>query len=123
MHYFSSTYYTAMGQLYDASREFRKERKIRRAQKLKKTGTASSSDPSPGDKEFDDPQGSSGEEDIEFDEDEEDEEEADEEGDEDEKRMKGGKRRPRTSRHVAKDMYKLFDGSALMALGMSLSSF
>ncbi|KAI1795002.1 hypothetical protein LXA43DRAFT_1080308 [Ganoderma leucocontextum] len=120
LHYFASTYYTAMGQLYDASREFRKERKIRRAQKLKKTGAASSSDPQPAGKDVNDPQDSSGEEDIEFSEDEEEEEEADKEGEEDDKRMKRRKTRPTASRHVAKDMYKLFDGSALMALGMLL---
>ncbi|KAM5542391.1 hypothetical protein V8D89_003850 [Ganoderma adspersum] len=116
LHYFASTYYTGMGQLYDASREFRRERKIRRAQKLKKAVAASSS-PLSADKEFDDPQGSSGEEDIDFDE-EEEEEGVDEEGEEGEKKTENQKRRPRASQHVAKDMYKLFDGSALMALGM-----
>lgn len=111
-----------MGQLYDASREFRKERKMRRAQKLKKTGAGNSS-PLSADEEFDDPQGSSGEEDIELDEGEEDEEaEVDEEGNEDEKRTTNRKRRSRASRQLAKDMYKLFDGSALMALGASPSA-
>ncbi|PIL37614.1 hypothetical protein GSI_01308 [Ganoderma sinense ZZ0214-1] len=95
LHYFATAYYTAMGQLYDASRESRKERKIRRGQKFKKTEAAGSSPLSVG-KELDDAQGSSDEEDIEF--------EEDEEGEEDQE--------------IAKDMYKLFDGSALMALGM-----
>ena len=93
---------------------------MRRAQKLKKTG-ASDSSPLSADEEFDDPQGSSGEEDIKFDEGEEDED-VDEEGNEDEKKTTNPKRRSRASRQLAKDMYKLFDGSALMALGASPSA-
>nr|VWP01992.1 Uncharacterized protein [Ganoderma boninense] len=126
LHYFATTYYTAMGQLYDASREFRKERKKRRAQKLEKTEATSSSPLSAG-QEFNDPLSGSGEEDFEFDENEEgeedeevDEEEEEERGEGDKKRSKARERRPRGPQHVTKDMYKLFDGSALMALGMLL---
>ena len=84
--------------------------------------------------EFDDPLSGSGEEDIEFDEDEEGEEDEEVDEDQEEEGEEGGgegdkkrsnvrERRPRGSQHVAKDMYKLFDGSALMALGMSVSTF
>ncbi|KAI0758190.1 hypothetical protein C8Q74DRAFT_1175066, partial [Fomes fomentarius] len=34
LHYFASTYYSAMGQLYDATKDFRQQRKKRKAQQL-----------------------------------------------------------------------------------------
>ena len=107
LHYFASSYYTAMDQLYDASREARIERKIRRIEKLKKAESASSSRATSeawlSDTDEDDNR-------------EENEDES--EGGSSEK--KGGRKRGRYKRlgPMDKDMYKMFDGSALMALGM-----
>ena len=75
LHYFASTYYTAMGQLYDVGREFRKERKMRRAGKLKKTASASSSRSRSTAKSADHSEDSSGTEDIDLSEDEQEVEE------------------------------------------------
>ncbi|TBU45203.1 hypothetical protein BD309DRAFT_956803 [Dichomitus squalens] len=130
LHYFASAYYTAMGQLYDAGRESRKERKMRRAQRLKATAIASSSRPRSEPKSAEYSEDSSAAEDIEFTEDEQDiEEPAEEDGGDDRTDGEGKEgvergnpknKRPKTRRPMEKDMYKLFDGSALMALGMLL---
>ncbi|KAI0751166.1 hypothetical protein C8Q80DRAFT_1343025 [Daedaleopsis nitida] len=110
LHYFASTYYTAMGQLSDVTREVRKERKIRRA---RKQGKASGPSSSPEVIDIDD-----------ISEDSQDPFDT-EDGTTQVPQNDVGrpearkKRRPRERRPMEKDMYKLFDGSALIALGNS----
>ncbi|RPD67459.1 hypothetical protein L226DRAFT_477930 [Lentinus tigrinus ALCF2SS1-7] len=120
LHHFASSYYTAMGQLYDATREARQERKIRRLAKRQEAGTASSSRAASSEAtKVDVDEEDSGEESSES-------SEGDEDVDEAESPTKDGKtsrkkRRRRVERHpMDKDMYKIFDGSALVALGMLL---
>ncbi|KAI0774698.1 hypothetical protein BD413DRAFT_472319 [Trametes elegans] len=108
IHYFASTYYTAMGQLTDTARDYRKERKARRLEKAKETR--------PGR----DPPHSSDEE-IELSEDEVDElmdDDHDAPSTANTGQKAPRKKGPRQLRPMEKDMYKIFDGSALMALGM-----
>ncbi|KAI0371458.1 hypothetical protein BV20DRAFT_965196 [Pilatotrama ljubarskyi] len=121
LHHFASTYYTAMGQLYHASREYRQQKKTRRLEKTKAipadASHAQSEDAGPHE-----PQHSSGEEEIDLSEDE-DEDAMDgglaaEQGTSAGAARKRRKRGPRQVRPMEKDMYKIFDGSALMALGM-----
>ncbi|KAL7282751.1 hypothetical protein ACG7TL_004226 [Trametes sanguinea] len=126
LHYFASTYYTAMGQLYDSSREHRKERKARKLEKLK-AATKPGRSRRAQSEELDEhePPHSSGEEEVEL-----SEEEIEDSTDEGAANGQAGavqvrkekqirkKRRPRQLRPMEKDMYKIFDGSALVALGM-----
>ncbi|KAI0355459.1 hypothetical protein OH77DRAFT_1424958 [Trametes cingulata] len=121
LHYFASTYYTAMGQLYDASREYRQQKRARRIQKAKVAPDEGSHAPS-GNAGPHEPQHSSGEEEIDLSEveveDAMDEDLAAERGTTAESHEKRRKKGPREVRPMEKDMYKIFDGSALLALGM-----
>lgn len=124
LHYFASTYYTSMGQLQDATREFRKQRKARRLEKAsaaRKGATSSRTQPEGADPH--EAAHSSGEEDFELSEDE-----MDAPVDDPPVAEQGTgtgmptarpprKKGPRQLRPMEKDMYKIFDGSALMALG------
>ncbi|CDO77197.1 hypothetical protein BN946_scf184747.g10 [Trametes cinnabarina] len=128
LHFFASTYYTAMGQLYDGTREARKERKARRLEKLKAATKEARLQRAHSEALVEhDPPHDSGEEEVELgDEDIEDltDEDAavaqpgDADAGTDKKSRK--KKRPRQVRPMEKDMYKIFDGSALVALGMML---
>ncbi|KAH9899394.1 hypothetical protein C8Q73DRAFT_638781 [Cubamyces lactineus] len=126
LHYFASTYYTAMGQLSDATREVRKRRKARRLEKTKAVSVRSRSHGAQsGELGNDEPQHSLEEEEF-----EPSDEEVGELMNEDhveERRIDDGtrnssrgrrKKGPRQLQPMQKDMYKIFDGSALMALGM-----
>ncbi|KAI0329637.1 hypothetical protein GY45DRAFT_1252446 [Cubamyces sp. BRFM 1775] len=127
LHYFASTYYTAMGQLYDATREARKRKKARRLEKAKAvSGRSRSHDAQSEELGNHEPQHSSGEEEVEPS-DEEVEELMNEDHVEEQRVGEGShngsrlrrKKGPRQLRPMQKDMYKIFDGSALVALGMS----
>ncbi|KAL6307048.1 hypothetical protein BKA93DRAFT_747802 [Sparassis latifolia] len=111
IHHFASTYYTAAGQLYDASREARREKRRRRLARAAAGNLADEHDHS--DAEEDDEQenenSDSGNEDG-------DEEGSDTEQEPDDSaHMRWRTHKLLTAR---KDMYKIFDGSALMVLGM-----
>lgn len=110
IHYFASEHYAASGLLFDASREFRKERKVRKMQKLRKRtlkkmrrqGAESEDDKSSGESEegSDSDNSSSG----------------GGEPSNDQKKLRGA---PRKGKAPSRDMYRAFDGSALMAIGNS----
>ncbi|KAI0677702.1 hypothetical protein C8Q78DRAFT_105946 [Trametes maxima] len=122
LHYFASTYYTAMGQLYDASREFRKQKKARSAEKSRATHKprASSSAVLKGSSVHEAPH-SSGEEEIvssDADPTNEDPVENPASGSKVQVAKTARKRGRRQVRPMEKDMYRVFDGSALVALGM-----
>ncbi|KAH9854888.1 hypothetical protein C2E23DRAFT_41963 [Lenzites betulinus] len=126
LHYFASTYYTAMGQLYDAPREARRLRKARRLEKAKAARQAAG--PSRANSERAGPHEaphSSGEDEIELSEDDledpmDDHPAGEQEADAGKRATKTVRRKkgPRQVRPMEKDMYKILDGSALMALGM-----
>ncbi|KAI9057660.1 hypothetical protein FKP32DRAFT_1583328 [Trametes sanguinea] len=126
LHYFASTYYTAMGQLYDSSREHRKERKARKLEKLKRATKPGRSRRAESEEMGEhEPPHSSGEEEVGLS-DEENQDSTDEDATNEqtdagqvrkEKQIRK-KRGPRQLRPMEKDMYKIFDGSALVALGM-----
>lgn len=113
-----------MGQLQDATREFRKQRKARRLEKAsaaRKAATSSRAQPEGADPH--EAAHSSGEEDFELSEDE-----MDAPVDDPPVAEQGTgtgtptarpprKKGPRQLRPMEKDMYKIFDGSALVALG------
>ena len=128
LHYFASTYYTAMGQLYDATREARKRKKARRLEKAKAvSGRSRSHDAQSEDLNNHEPQHSSGEEEGEPSDEEveelmnEDHVEEQRVGDGSHNSTRGRKKKgSRQLRPMQKDMYKIFDGSALMAIGMSI---
>ncbi|TFK94900.1 hypothetical protein K466DRAFT_535073 [Polyporus arcularius HHB13444] len=118
LHHFASSYYTAMGQLYDATREARQERKIRRLAKRKESGTASSSRAASSDATKVGVDGEdTGEESTESSDEDEDAYEAESPT----KNSSSKRKKRRRGKHpMDKDMYKIFDGSALVALGMLL---
>lgn len=109
IHYFASEHYAANGLLFDASREFRKERQVRKMQKLRKRtlkkmrrrDAESEDDKRSGesDEGSDSDNSSSGEE----------------EPSNDQKKLQRGA--PRKGKAPSRDMYRAFDGSALMAIG------
>lgn len=126
IHYFASTYYTEMGQLRDSTREYRREKKGRKLARLQagvaekkkamkaKLQNADEEEDSASDSESS-PSSSS-------------EDEQDDEPETKAKAKKGqsqGKRKRSLRRQTAygsTDMYKICDGSALMAIGMSSST-
>ncbi|KAI0832876.1 hypothetical protein BC628DRAFT_1309391 [Trametes gibbosa] len=125
LHYFASTYYTAMGQLYNAPREARSMRKARRLEKASAAHRAVRFNRanSEGDVPHEAPH-SSGEEEVELSKDGLEDYMGDhpaggqgvDSGNraiETTRRKKG----PRQLRLMEKDMYKILDGSALIALG------
>jgi len=123
IHYFASTYYTEMGQLRDSSREHRKEKKRRKLQKMKSVPWSKAADlqkeASTCDDSGDDTSSGSS---------------SSSEEDEANSRADGGKaKKPsrkghskrdgkqsvrRQTAYLNTDMYKVCDGSALMAIGM-----
>lgn len=113
IHYFASTYYSEMGQLRDSSKEYRKEKKLRRLARLERQAALETDKFVDGDLQ-------SEEEESESSSSEEDESESDDKSIE--SKVVKSKRKSRNSRrslpHVDVDMYKVFDGSALMAMGM-----
>ncbi|KAI0638633.1 hypothetical protein C8Q77DRAFT_1070779 [Trametes polyzona] len=126
LHYFASTYYTAMGQLYDGSREFRKQKKARRLEKASRASEAveRSREKSEGAGSHEAPHNSSEDELDPSDHEDEgpaDDHPAPQEGSSSAPQAAGKARKrkgPRRVRPLEKDMYKVFDGSALVALGM-----
>ncbi|KAI8989867.1 hypothetical protein BD414DRAFT_414564 [Trametes punicea] len=123
LHYFASTYYTAMGQLYDATREVRKQRRARQLEKAKTTakvtranraqseGTSAYEPPhTPGDNQI-----KPSDEELE---DAKEENSIDEQDTQSQAEKRVRKKRGRKQwRPMEKDMYRIFDGSALMAIG------
>lgn len=117
IHYFASTYYSEMGQLRDSSKEYRKEKKLRRLKRLQKQAdrkaAAAQSDQKAGDGEDESSATSSSEE--------EETESEDESTTSKAPTSKKGSRNVRRAKALAgADMYKIFDGSALMAIGKEL---
>lgn len=111
IHYFASEYYAANGLLFDASREFRKERKVRKMQKLRnltlkkmrRRNAESEEDENSGESE----EGSNASEINSS---------GEEESSKDQKKPQRGAQRK--GKAPSRDMYRAFDGSALMAIGM-----
>lgn len=108
LHYFATTYYSATGHLYNASREFKQEQKLRRLNQASPTARASSSSSDTHDgrhssSPFDETGG---------------ENPCDNQQETNEKGKRSIKGRTKERRPVQQDMYKIFDGSALMAIGM-----
>lgn len=111
IHYFASEHYAANGLLFDASREFRKERNVRKMQKLRKLTlekmrrreAESEEDEDSGESE----KGSSASENNSS---------GEEESFKDQNKSQRGA--PRKGKAPSRDMYRAFDGSALMAIGM-----
>ncbi|TFY71277.1 hypothetical protein EVG20_g1731 [Dentipellis fragilis] len=115
IHHFTSSYYASKGQLFNASYEYR----VRRKEKLrKKKGKERQRNDDSSQEEDEGDEESQTEEDEQDDEVEEDEGDADE--DEDAAIFKRRKRKLRPKEEFRRDMYKLFDGSVLMALGVLL---
>ena len=139
IHRFAAEFYTERGQLLNISREYRKQRK-KRAQKRarqrlrasrKEEGLDSLSDSeSSKSKEISEGPASNAETDQESDDDKEEVDlDSDDhgEGPSTSQKMKGKKNTKRKGRRRAgklyTDMYKMFDGSAIMALGKDITSF
>ncbi|TDL30038.1 hypothetical protein BD410DRAFT_50512 [Rickenella mellea] len=113
IHYYASRYYTARGELFDAAKEARREKKVRKMERLKNEGSSSRGSTD----------GRENEEGVES---EDGDEQENEDGNEntdsvtgraetEEADSKGSKVKKKVLR---RDMYKAFDGSALMAIGM-----
>ncbi|KAG6806266.1 hypothetical protein H0H92_011990, partial [Tricholoma furcatifolium] len=99
IHYFASSYYHDRGQLFDATKEYRQIRKRNKLRRLKEQGEC--------DESWDDST-----------------EPSDEDSEESEQKGKGGKRKGVGRRNIyRKDMYKVLDGSALMAIGMLMQEY
>ena len=111
IHYFASTYYTELGQLRDSGREYRREKKLRRLQRLSKMAAqkAGKDDKMDGEEE---------------DSDEPDSSEAEGTDSDNESTVSKSRKAPRIARRTKQlagtDMYKTFDGSALMAIGAAV---
>ncbi|KAI5831576.1 hypothetical protein K523DRAFT_346035 [Schizophyllum commune Tattone D] len=116
IHHFASKYYTERGMLLNASKDYRRERKERRKNATRQPTHT--------------PEGDEGEPAVEEEQDEDghpavDEQEVDEDGTNASppppptKRRKRGKAYAESSK-LTRDMYKVMDGSALMALGLLL---
>lgn len=92
IHHFASAYYSSQGQLFNASAEVWQERKERKARRLQRQNEGKES-----------------------------EEEEDTDDEEDGATMRGsakGKGKD-SKKEIRRDMYKKFDGTALMAIGTS----
>ncbi|THH19943.1 hypothetical protein EW146_g1315 [Bondarzewia mesenterica] len=112
IHHFASAYYASRFQLSDGTREYRLERK---AMRLKRLEDASKSQEHDAANEFEE---DGGDDNRDEDADTEDEEDSDG-GDESTSPKVKGKGRTH-KKQLGRDMYKIFDGSALMAIGMLL---
>jgi len=121
IHRYASEYYTESGQLLNSSREYRRQRKIRRDKKKAKSRTktsispTNSRNPSPNDDSLaSESETSTRDGDY--------ENEGDSEVDQSKSKEKDKaqrKGRKRTAKQY-RDMYKVFDGSAIMAIGQQL---
>ena len=107
LHYFATTYYSATGHLYNASREFKQEQKLRRLNEAIPADRASSTSSDIRDGRHSNSPFEETGQGIPYD----SQQEANKKG---KKAIKGRAKQPRP----AQDMYKIFDGSALMAIGM-----
>ncbi|KAI9574323.1 hypothetical protein HD554DRAFT_2165813 [Boletus coccyginus] len=116
IHHFASCYYRERGQLFDSSRNYRGMKKERRKRSQENIHTLAANTHTPEDQNID-----SGTEHTET-EDQTTEEEEDGSGIMDTE--DSGKEGPRTKGETyRKDMYKAFDGSALMAIGIVLQEY
>ena len=109
MHYFASQYYTARGLLSDRSRMYRRELRQRQVGAVQVADSGAEMDADADDL---------------FAEDEDDENTSENEEDRCEKSILKGQERSEGEGSLAKsvpDMYKAFDGSALMAIGTPTS--
>lgn len=107
LHYFATTYYSATGHLYNASREFKQEQKLRRLNQASSTARASSPSDTHDGRHSSSPFDETGGENP-----------CDNQQETNEKGKRSIKGRTKERRPVQQDMYKIFDGSALMAIGM-----
>lgn len=110
IHYFASTYYSEMGQLRDASKEYRREKKLRRLKRqeqLRRTTKSRSASQLSDVLSDQDEERSSGES-----------SDTDEESGVSVGKGKKVSKRRQAKPLVGTDMYKILDGSALMAIGM-----
>jgi len=104
IHYFATEFYTDRGQLLDATRDARREKKQRKLEKQRRQreseNRASETENSTSDEESVEIDNRSGT------------------GESSSVAAKGGKGKERLHGQRVRDMYKIFDGTALMALGM-----
>ncbi|KAG6902203.1 hypothetical protein C0995_003035 [Termitomyces sp. Mi166 len=99
IHYFASSYYHERGQLFNATQDYRQMRKQNRLKKLEQQKKAEA-----------DRENSESDEDS--------------EQDETNRPRRGGRKKGVTGKIVhRKDMYKMLDGSALMAIGMLIQEY
>ncbi|OBZ70217.1 hypothetical protein A0H81_09557 [Grifola frondosa] len=112
LHYFASSYYSATGQLVDAAREARHERKLRRLERRRRQRIDAGIQSLRSDEEEHDSSTEEEDEQVQHEDDEEDND--DKEGT---RARKIGRRRRSKESLYLRDMYKSFDGSALMAIG------
>ncbi|TFY75670.1 hypothetical protein EWM64_g8343 [Hericium alpestre] len=115
IHHFASTYYASQDQLFNATREYRAQKKLRRLSRMRgdsadiKGKKRQENDEDEDEKDEDDSE-----------DDDADEEEHDEGEEGDESMFRRRKRSFRSRSELRRDMYKMFDGSALMAIGILL---
>lgn len=118
MHYFACKYYTAMGQLRDSTKGSRRSRTARRKRKLQPSEDGGEAE-EPTSEPHGEP-GSTGEESLSSSDSEDKEEEEEGEGTNVGYRPQTRRRR---ERRASPNMYKAFDGSALMAICESISPY
>ena len=142
IHRFAAEFYTERGQLLNISREYRKQRKKRtqkrarqrlrasREEGLNSLSDSSSSESSKSKEDSEEDPASNAETEQESDDDREEADlDLDDHGESPStsQKMKGKNKVKRKSRRRAgklyTDMYKMFDGSAIMALGKDITSF
>ncbi|KAI5121189.1 hypothetical protein M0805_005990 [Coniferiporia weirii] len=127
IHYFASEYYSASGCLFDAAKEARRQRKARKVNALRKRVSLGSGQRLVDNLDFDiDPDRNSrheGDSDSEIGGSNEDSDAS--EGNEEvlRRNKRGTGRLKRSKEPPQRDMYKAFDGSALMAIGMFLQEY
>ncbi|THH06620.1 hypothetical protein EW145_g3953 [Phellinidium pouzarii] len=114
IHHFASEYYSANGCLYDAAREARRQRKARKLMKLKNR-VAGGSGRRVVDSDFDSDDDSKHIDDAGEDEEGAEHRDLGESSEKEDKSPKSEKQKKRRSKELPRqDMYKAFDGSALM---------
>lgn len=111
IHYFASTYYSEMGQLRDSSKEYRREKKLRRLRKLERLAAHTAAKLRPSLQQNHVAQNENNEASS-----------SEEESSGTDEKSNAGKAKKVSKRRQAKplvgtDMYKIFDGSALMTIG------
>ncbi|KAJ8082211.1 hypothetical protein PM082_008058 [Marasmius tenuissimus] len=129
IHYMTCQFYHERGQLLNSSREFRKQKKMRRLAKLQQPTKAAGDAEDDGENE-DESDSDSDEEDHDTDSDEDDrstrpngpeevnDSDEDDEEKEDNRSSTSAKKKQKRERNPIIDMYRTMNGSALMALGM-----